>query len=94
MAEDQNQSDFDELLGMYSGETTGGDSSSDSSNDFDDLLSIYSEEDVKKKGTTSESSGQDGDAESIKVDVKPKDVGDEKREILDSEAVKYSDLYD
>ena len=49
MAEDQNQSDFDELLGMYSGETTEGDSSSDSSNDFDDLLSIYSEEDVKKK---------------------------------------------
>ena len=72
MAEDKNSSDFDELLGMYSEETTEGDSSSDSSGDFNDLLSIYSEEDVKKKEPTSESPSQDGESVSTEIETQEK----------------------
>ena len=66
MAENQNQSDFDELLNIYSSDTS---SESESSSDFDELLDIYSEEDVKKKDATSESPSQDGELESVDVDT-------------------------
>ena len=38
MAENQNQSDFDELLNIYSSDTP---NESESSSDFDELLDIY-----------------------------------------------------